>query len=154
MVVLQRYSVNYFIALTKWVKTCILGLENMPQNEKRFRIVSVLLSFVVLGLLSFALFAPTNAITFDPANNIKKSLQLPDTNPENIAISTVQWALGLLGLVSVIMIIAGGFMWMTSAGNETRITKGKEIIKWAIVGMMVIFLSWAIVTFVFTSIEV
>ncbi|MFC1687649.1 pilin [Patescibacteria group bacterium] len=126
----------------------------MSQNEKKFRIVSVLLSFVVLGILTFALFAPTNAITFDPGNRYQQALQLPDTDPEGIAISTVQWALGLLGLVAVVMIIAGGFMWMTSAGNEARVTKAKEIIKWAVVGMMVIFLSWAIVTFVFTSLEV
>jgi hypothetical protein len=125
--------------------------RRMSKQERKFRIVSIALSLVVLGVLTFALFAPTNAIEFDPNGTYKEALDLPDSNPRSLATQTIQWALGLLGLVAVVMIIFGGFMWMTSAGNEQRVTKGKEILQWAVIGLVVILLSWAIVIFVFRT---
>ncbi|MFA5052143.1 MAG: hypothetical protein WC544_03740 [Patescibacteria group bacterium] len=88
------------------------------------------------------------SIQFDPNGEIKNSLQLPDKSPVDITIRTIQWVLGMLGLVAVIMIIFGGFMWMTAAGNEERVKKAKTILTSAIIGMIVILLSWAMVTFV------
>lgn len=125
----------------------------MPHNEKRFRIISIALSIFILAILSFALFAPTHAIEFDPGGNYKRALNLPDTDLDNLTIRLIQYALGFMGTVAVAIIIWGGFVWMTSAGNEERVKKAKEVIKWAVVGMVVVMLAWAIVVFVFTSIQ-
>ena len=125
----------------------------MSQHEKHFRIVSILLSIVILAILSFALFAPTSAIEFDPGKNYKRALNLPDTDIENLSIRVIQYILGFMGIVAISIIIWGGFVWMTSAGNEERVKMAKEVIKWAVVGMVVVMLAWTIVVFVFTSIE-
>lgn len=125
----------------------------MLQNEKRFRIATIIITTLVIGVFIFALYAPTNAIEFDPNHEYKNELNLPDTEPDALAVRVIQWALGFLGLISVGMIIFGGFMWMTSAGNEQRVEKGREIIKWAVIGLVVVMLSWAIVVFVFQSVE-
>src|SRR3989344_5982821 len=53
---------------------------------------------------------------------------LTTENPRVITVRTIQWALGFLGLVAVIMIIYGGITWMTSAGNEKRVTQAKQIL--------------------------
>ncbi len=108
---------------------------------------------VIIGVSIFALYAPTLAIEFDPDNRYKQELNLPDTDPNELAVRVIQWSLGFLGLVAVAMIIFGGFMWMTSAGNEQRVTQGKEVIKWAVIGLVVVMLSWAIVVFVVRGIE-
>lgn len=87
-------------------------------------------------------------VQFDPEGKIKKATNLPDESPENITVNVIQWALGVLGLIAVIMILFGGVMWMTSAGNEEKVRKAKEILRAAIIGLVVILLSWALVAFV------
>lgn len=63
-------------------------------------------------------------------------------------------ALGIVGSLALIMFIYGGITWMTAAGNEQNVTKGKNIIIWATLGLVVIFSSYAIVRFVLQAIGV
>jgi hypothetical protein len=56
--------------------------------------------------------------------------------------------LGIVGSIALLMFIYGGFLWMTSHGNEQQITKGKNVLVWAIIGLAVIFLSYTLVGFV------
>ena len=60
----------------------------------------------------------------------------------------VNWVLGFLGLIAVILIIYAGVIWLTAAGNEDRIDKAKKILSAAVVGLIVILLAWASVIFV------
>ncbi len=63
-------------------------------------------------------------------------------------------ALGIVGSLALIMFIYGGITWMTAAGNEQNVTKGKNIIIWATLGLVIIFSSYAIVRFVLQAIGV
>lgn len=106
-----------------------------------------------LGFLLISVFfvykkAFAQGVRFDPEGKIRKATKLPDKSPEEVIIATAQWALGFLGLVAVILIIYGGFTWMTSAGNEERVKKAKEIIKASVIGLVIVLASWMIVTFV------
>ena len=67
----------------------------------------------------------------------------------NIAINVV---LGVLGLLAVIVIIYGGFMYTTSAGDATKIKKAKDTIMYGVVGLVIALLAYAIVNFVVSSI--
>jgi amino acid transporter len=87
-------------------------------------------------------------VQFDPEGKIKQATKLTDESPERITVNAIQWVLGFLGLIAVIMILWGGITWMTSAGNEEKVRKAKEVLRAAIIGMIVVLLSWAIVTFV------
>ncbi|MBI5037807.1 MAG: hypothetical protein HZC01_03860 [Candidatus Kerfeldbacteria bacterium] len=87
-------------------------------------------------------------VQFDPEGKIKQATKLPDEDPQTITVNVIQWALGVLGLVAVIMVLIGGVMWMTSAGNEEKVRKAKEILRAAVIGLVVILLSWALVSFV------
>lgn len=60
-------------------------------------------------------------------------------------ISTV---LGIIGSIALALFIYGGLLWMTSAGNEEKVRKGKDVIIWATLGLALIFSSYAIVRFV------
>lgn len=61
-------------------------------------------------------------------------------------------ALSLTGVIFVILIIYGGFMWMQARGNQEDVAKAKKIIESAIIGIVLIGLAFAITSFVITQI--
>ncbi|KKU53737.1 MAG: hypothetical protein UY41_C0029G0005 [Candidatus Moranbacteria bacterium GW2011_GWE1_49_15] len=54
-----------------------------------------------------------------------------------IAMNLLRFLLSIVGVLSLIMLIIGGGMYVTSAGDEDRIDKGKNIIKYSIIGIIV-----------------
>ncbi|MCF6276965.1 MAG: pilin [Candidatus Magasanikbacteria bacterium] len=96
-----------------------------------------------------------------PNSNIKDASSVLDqavggTGLSNASIGqivgqVVQVALGLLGIVFVILIIYSGFLWMTSAGNEEKVGKAKKILMSSIIGLFIILSAYAITTFVFEA---
>lgn len=56
--------------------------------------------------------------------------------------------IGLLGIVAVGTILFGGFMWMTSQGDETKITQAKRILINGAIGLVIILSAFAIAQFV------
>ncbi len=85
------------------------------------------------------------AVSFEDPS---KSLGLGTADLKDTVINIINWVLGLLGIIAVIMILIGGFQWMTAAGNEEKVEKSKKVISAAIVGLIIILLAWAIVNFV------
>ncbi len=80
--------------------------------------------------------------------NYGNTFGLGTADLEATVINIVQWILGFLGLIAVIMILWGGFTWITAGGNEDKVATAKKIISAAVVGLIVVLLAWAIVTFV------
>ena len=56
--------------------------------------------------------------------------------------------IGFLGIIAVGLIIYAGWLWMSSEGNEEKITKAKQVLKNAIIGLIIILSAFAIATFV------
>jgi cysteine-rich repeat protein len=63
----------------------------------------------------------------------------------------IRTAITMVGVVAVVFIIFGGFMWMTAGGNPDRLKKAKSILTNAIIGLLIVFSSFAIVQFVLNS---
>ena len=59
--------------------------------------------------------------------------------------------LGFLGIIAIIIILYGGFVWMTAGGNEEKVSQAKKIITAGIIGLVIIFVSFAIASFVITQ---
>ncbi|MBX4190707.1 pilin [Candidatus Saccharibacteria bacterium] len=53
----------------------------------------------------------------------------------------------IVGIVAVIMIIIGGFRYITSGGNDTSVTAAKNTILYAIIGLVVVALAQVLVRF-------
>ncbi|MBT4153152.1 MAG: hypothetical protein HOE53_00720 [Candidatus Magasanikbacteria bacterium] len=64
------------------------------------------------------------------------------------AVSIINVALGLLGIIFVSLIIKAGFQWMTSQGNSEAIDKAKGTIQAAAIGLGVVLAAFAITQFV------
>lgn len=73
------------------------------------------------------------------------------TNLQNSVLQTVRFILGLLGIIGVIMMIYGGYMWLTAAGNEEKVEKGTAIIRAAVIGILIILFSWIVVSYIINS---
>jgi len=50
----------------------------------------------------------------------------------------------LVGIILVVLMIAGGFMWMTSAGNAEKVDKAKKLMSSALIGLIIIILAYSI----------
>lgn len=58
----------------------------------------------------------------------------------------------VVGVIAVIMIIAGGFRYITSGGDSNKITSAKNTIIYAIIGLVVVALAQIIVQFVLNKV--
>ena len=63
----------------------------------------------------------------------------------------VNFLLYLIGAIAVIMLIFGGFRYVTSGGDGSAITSAKNTILYAVIGLAVAIIAYAIVNFVITS---
>jgi hypothetical protein len=65
-----------------------------------------------------------------------------------LIISIINIMLFFAGMVAVVFIIIGGYWYITSAGNEEQAEKGKGTMVNAIIGIVVIILSWTLISVV------
>jgi len=81
---------------------------------------------------------------------------LPTKSPENYELEDIMeliknvrdLALEVIGAVAVIFLIIGAYFYLTAYGNEEKAQKGKTIIIWTIVGIIVILLASVIIELV------
>ena len=67
---------------------------------------------------------------------------------DDIVLAVVNWLLFAVGVISVVMLIVGGIKYATSAGYSNKVTSAKNTIMYAIIGLAVAVLAFAIVGFV------
>jgi len=56
--------------------------------------------------------------------------------------------LGVVGSLALVMFVYGGLLWMTSGGSNEQVKKGRDILIWATVGLVIIFSAYGLVRFV------
>lgn len=61
----------------------------------------------------------------------------------------VKGLLGFLGIVFMILILYGGFVWMTAAGNEDRVRTAKKILANSTIGLFIVIISYALSLWIF-----
>ena len=62
--------------------------------------------------------------------------------------------LNIIGALALLVIVYGGFTWMTSAGNESKVAQGRNTMLWAAIALAIIFLSRLLVQFLFQALGV
>lgn len=67
--------------------------------------------------------------------------------------TVVNILLFVVGAVAVIMLIIGGIRYVVSGGDQGAVTSAKNTILYAIVGIVVAFLAYALVNFVITQLS-
>lgn len=116
-------------------------------------IISLL--YISLLINSLALVSNVNAQelnslsdSFDKVQSIADSVGV-NTNdtPEGLIATVIRRFLVIVGTVALALVVWGGFVYLTSAGNENRAALGKRIVLGAIIGLIIIGLSAVIVNF-------
>ncbi len=137
-------ALGYSHALTK-ARICPILRSSLHYYYIQHTPMKKLLAFVAsLGILAL----PTVVSAAVTIENVGGSLGLGNADLKQTIVNIISYVLGLLGLIAVVMILYGGFTWMTAGGNEDKIDTAKQIISAAAVGLVIILISWAIVNFV------
>ncbi|MBU0722584.1 pilin [Patescibacteria group bacterium] len=74
-----------------------------------------------------------------------------ETSLQGIVQVVISVFLGLLGIIFLILIIYAGFNWMTAAGEEEKVTKAKDTLQRAVIGLIIIIAAYSITYFVFSG---
>lgn len=59
-------------------------------------------------------------------------------------------ALSLLGIIFLVLMIYGGFTWMTARGDEQKVTNAKDVIINAAIGAIIVFSAYVISSYIIT----
>lgn len=66
----------------------------------------------------------------------------------DIAISVLNYAIGLIGLIAVVFLVYGGVLFITAGGDEGKVEKATKTITQALIGLVIVILAGVIVRFV------
>ena len=76
---------------------------------------------------------------------------LGDADPRVIVARVIQGALSVSGTIALLMFIYGGMLWMTAMGKSDQIDKGKNILVWAVLGIILIASAYIVTTAIFNA---
>lgn len=88
-----------------------------------------------------------DALTTAQATNQKAKLAATD-DPAFLVGNIIKYALGFVGTIFLVLIIYGGFLWMTAAGNDQQIEKARKILTSSTVGLLIVVLAYALSLFI------
>ena len=118
--------------------------------------------FFVLLLLSVSFYFVPLVSADTARSDLEKQLQISgrpwggvvpagNNSMTGIVATVIQAFLGLLGIIFLVLIIYAGYEWMTAQGDEEKVTKAKDTLQRAIIGLIIIIVAYSITFFVFSS---
>ncbi|MBI4975449.1 hypothetical protein HZC20_02110 [Candidatus Peregrinibacteria bacterium] len=105
--------------------------------------------------LKNATFNVKDLLNLGPTNQPQKYLNNAKSNDPNTPSPVSQFILDLIntatkiiGSIAIIILIIAGFLYMIARGDQTKLDKAKETFIYALIGLLITFLSYLIVVFV------
>jgi len=103
------------------------------------------------GINTIAVFYIVTLLMFFSAHIALADFEMPAVPagaPENFddaILNATNWILGFATALGVLALIWGGINYLTSAGGEEQARTGKQTIKYALLGMIIAGIAWALV---------
>jgi glucose uptake protein GlcU len=115
--------------------------------------LKIILSILVCGFIVFAGVSNVSALTLQEGVEAVQCDGCPtDLFGENGVFKQItNTILYIVGIIAVIMLIIGGIKYVVSGGDSKKVTDAKNTVLYAIIGLIVSFLAFAIVNFVITA---
>ena len=117
---------------------------------KILTILFIVVFLLQLTALLFLLINPALAIEFTPQVGIGNDFQAGvartvggDTIAQYIK-AIYQYGIGVVGILSTVVLMFGGLLWLTAGGNTGQVTEAKEWIKAALTGLIIALFSYII----------
>ena len=115
---------------------------------RRFLIALALFASLCTAQTVLAQTAPT---TVGETRTVTLKNPLNTASIPQLASNIIKAAVGIVGALALLIFVYGGFLWLTSGGEAGKVQQGKDAMKWAIVGLFVVFSSYALVSFVLSA---
>lgn len=120
--------------------------------------IIIISSFLFLPLVSLAEEPPTVTNKTSPLLGKLQTVatdagyvESDENGVLNIVGTLINTVLALLGTVFIILMLVAGYNWMTASGDEEKITKAKDTIRAAIIGLIIVVGAFAIWSFINTN---
>ncbi|MBT3230704.1 hypothetical protein HN358_02895 [Candidatus Uhrbacteria bacterium] len=119
--------------------------------------LSFLVAIPLLGTMTFATNVPVaHAQQLDTSDffddDFSDSSGLGQANLKETIGNLIRVFLGFLGIIAVVMVLLGGFKWMTASGNEDKVSEAKRLLIAGVIGLAIILSAFAITSFVIDSV--
>ena len=101
-----------------------------------------------LAISALAIPMVSMAAGVDLGLNYATAIGLGTQDVRTTVSNVIKAFMGLLGIVAVVIILLGGFKWMTAGGNEEKVSEAKKLIISGIIGLVIILSAYAIAQFV------
>lgn len=119
-----------------------------------------IISFAFLSLFAITVFTAVPALADVPSTPCPAGSgscltnPLGDINtPQQLIGKIINAVLGVVGSLALLMFVYGGLTWMTSAGSQEKVKKGRDIIVWSAIGLAIIFASYGLVRILLNSVK-
>jgi cbb3-type cytochrome oxidase subunit 3 len=127
-------------------KTKNMKEKKFPSNLKKMTVL------IMVFLLFFPFFTKATGVS-DAVTGLKaaadKGLGTKKISDLPTAIGKiVGTGLSFIGVIFFLLMIYGGMLWMLAKGNESEVTKAKELITAAVIGLVIVLSAYAITSFV------
>lgn len=137
------------------IDRAIFKASKLAQNKLAVGLIAALFfgSIFSAAVSTPATQAQNSTPTDFGVGQIDNSTQLGDRNLIDTVSQIINVALGLLGIVAVVVILIGGFKWMTASGNEEQVDEARDVIFQGIIGLAIVLSAWAITRFVISNLS-
>lgn len=122
----------------------------LKKLSKKIFATAMALSFAALLVVPSLVSAATPAQDAFGLNDANfKTLGVgQDKDLKGIIAQIINIVLGFLGIIAVVIVLAGGFKWMTAGGNEDKVGEARKMIVQGVIGLVIVFAAWGIASFV------
>lgn len=112
---------------------------------------------MILTVVMTSLFAISQTVVADTTPNVMGQLQAGSqaagygtetVDPRIVVARMIKVFLSILGTIFFVLMIYAGFLWMTAGGEEDPVNKSKQIITYAVIGLIIILSAYSITNFV------
>jgi heme/copper-type cytochrome/quinol oxidase subunit 2 len=114
----------------------------------------IIKGLMVLAIAACVILPTARALAVTPdvgINLISSQIQLSAQDPRVLTARIINTAMLFLGIIAVVIVLLGGFQWMTAAGNEDKVSGAKKLMGAGVIGLVIILAAWGIASFVLNS---
>ena len=84
-------------------------------------------------------------------DQFKEATKLGNVDLKQAIGNIINIVLGFLGIITVILVLYGGFLWMTAAGNEEKVTQAKQLLMAGVIGLAIIIAAFGLAQYILTN---
>lgn len=99
----------------------------------------------VFTLLALAMLVLPIIVVADAGPYLENPIKYKDAR--ELFLGIIRFFLAGVAVVSTVMFIWGGYLFLTSGGNAEQVKKGKDVLLWSSIGIIVIIGSWVLIQY-------